>query len=149
MGYFVTLEQSTAVLPARNKDEALVRFKRINGPEYNHLKRGGSWGPGGQVEAWYSWMPVDYDKTVKSAKEVFELLGFACSEDDDGNVYLDWYDSKIGQEEFFLETVCDLMEGEMFWRGEDGAQWAYRLGGKSLQHGRITVVVEWVEEVGA
>lgn len=136
MGYYITLEDANFVIPADKLDEALERLKALNhkpGVE----KRGGAWGADGKTASWFSWMPEDYDQTVMSAKEVFELLGFTVSDTEDGGISLDYYDSKTGQEELFIEEVADLANEGWYlrWRGEDGDIW--RTDATGTREGRV------------
>jgi len=117
MGYYITLEESTWFLPAIHYDQALGVLKGLN--DYDHLKGGGS----SDGEKWFSWMPSDYDKTVESVEEVFELLGFECSEDEGVGLRLEDYYTKSGDEEIFLRAVCHFATGHLIWRGEDGVRW--------------------------
>lgn len=124
MGYYVTLEQSTFIIPAANLEEAATRLKALNhkpGVE----KRGGSYSGGRQTARWFSWMDEDYDQKLHTAKEIFEALGFEVSDTDEGGISLDFYDNKTGQEELFINEVSDLAVSgwQMIWRGEDGDVW--------------------------
>jgi hypothetical protein len=122
MGYYINLTDSTLVLPKAFEQEALRRFKEMNGPAFDPAKGGGS-----STESWYSWLPADYDKTVESTADVFELLGFETEVDDEGTK-LTGYDSKTGDEDLFLFVVRDLFEDGAYVRfsGEDGALFEYR-----------------------
>jgi hypothetical protein len=102
-------------LPKENHDEALKILKNLNKNDID--KRGGG---GGQ--SWFSWMTANYDKEVKSAYEIFVMLGFDCVEHDN-SVRLLSYDNKIGQEEYFLGHISGLLEGYIVWHGEDGERW--------------------------
>lgn len=140
MGYYVTLDDANFLIKPENLDEALVRLKALNAPTNDNLKRGGSYGGGGKTESWFSWMPPDYDKTVTSAKEVFDLLGFETSLTDEG-LRLLGYDSKTGQEDVFLNVVADLVEPGSYltWTGEDGDKWRYFFNGATMEYQAGTV----------
>lgn len=130
MGYNITAIESTLRVPAENLDEALTRLKALNhkpGVE----KRGGSYGPNGSREKWFSWMAPDYDEHVTSAKEVLEALGF-YTEIDNGDLVVTGYDSKTGQEELFLDEISDLVDPECYiiWIGEDYRTWAWTTSGR-------------------
>lgn len=132
MGYNITAMETTFRIPAANLDAALARFKALNhkpGVE----KRGGSWGPDGKTETWFSWMPADYDKYVTTTEEVLILLGFTTEKDDTtGDVLITGYDSKTGQEELFLDEIADLADPDSYiiWVGEDLRTWAWTTSGR-------------------
>ena len=132
MGYNTRIKNSTAMIPAEHKDEVLQIWKDLNKPENNHLKRGGGWSKGEQNAWWYSWMPANYDQTVTSADDVLNELGFETVLDPDGNILICEYDSKMGQEALFFERVDHLLKGEILWEGEDGSEWAWKLGTKDF-----------------
>ncbi len=123
MGYYITLEESDFVVPetpevynvlcALNHDPSLP-------------KNGGSWSGGKQTDSWFSWMPANYDETTNTAGEVFELLGFEITYNEDRTAFsLDYYDRKVGQENLFVAAVAPFVEEKSFlsWRGEEGERW--------------------------
>ena len=142
MGYYVTTQSSTFTIPAENLDEAYTRMCQLN--QNNDMKRGGSWprpdnivGPHEKI--WFSWMDWNYPETCKDAGEILEQLGFGISYDDGGDLYIDYYDSKTGSEDDFLNAISDLASGEIEWKGEDGAFWKQVFGDKEMKtyNGRI------------
>lgn len=135
MGYYVRLTDSEVTLKNEHLPEILQRWKDLNKPENNHLKHGGSWDGGKQTQWWFSWMDADYDKTVNSAEEVLEMLGFEYDVTDEGNVHITNYDSKTGSEDLFMKTIADLIEpgSTMLWHGEDGATFAWYFNGEGMQ----------------
>lgn len=143
MGYYVSITSTNWLLPIVNESAALDALKKLNSNENDHLKRGGRWGGGvaGKTESWFSWMPSDYDKTVKSVAEVLDMLGFETKVDPEGTRIVG-YDSKTGQEELFLATIAHFVEpgSAIDWRGEDDAIWRYSFDGTRMQvlEGRLT-----------
>ena len=142
MGYYVELIESTAVLLEENLAEAYERMCALN--DRDDLKCGGSYGPNGVNERWFSWMDANYPAVCKDVKAVFEMLGFdvGATYDASGNeigLHLVGYDNKTGQEDLFLDTVGDLLSGVMVWRGEDGAMWreTYDGTGRNVKQGRV------------
>lgn len=174
MGYYVTLDDASFVIPEQNLAEAWRRFQLMNDPRMDFAKSG-SYSGGGKTEAWYSWMDADYDKTMSSAKEVFEALGFETQDLTGDEVVtstspigpglsLIFYDNKTGQEELFLYVVRDLVtpgsylrftgeDGDKYELSFDGTDMLYREGGWSVTEPTPTRVVRhtWgvvVEPVG-
>ena len=131
MGYNITALESTFRIPSENLDAALTRLKDLNhkpGVE----KRGYSSGPEGITERWFSWMPADYDKYVTTVEEVLINLGFFTEKNEaTGDVLVTGYDSKIGQEELFLNEIADLVDPDSYiiWIGEDYKMWAWTTTG--------------------
>ena len=130
MGYYVSLDESNAVIPAEKLETAFTRMKALN-RTHDHAKTGGSWSGGRQTERWFAWMTSDYDKTCKDAAEILGMVGFDCAYGEDGSLRVWGYDSKTGQEDLFIETIADLFVpgSYMVWRGEDGAQWRWEFDG--------------------
>jgi hypothetical protein len=128
MGYYVKIKESTFRIPAANLDAALVELKALNHkPDVE--KHGGHFNKDGAKDVrWFSWMPEDYDKHVKTAEEVFVLLGFECEQDPaTGDLLITDYDNKTGQEELFLDAVKNLVNPDSFitWMGEEGEMWRW------------------------
>ena len=144
MGYYVHIEESNCMLPAKNYALAYWRMCALN--DHDELKRGGS-----RTEKWFSWMDKNYPQTCKNAKEILVELGFEMEETNDGlTIY--GYDNKSGQEELFLAAISDLMvtvigsttpDGDdkpfIVWRGEDDMVWKDFYGEKNVKSlsGRI------------
>ena len=131
MGYYTTLTDADFTIP--ETPEVLAAIKEMD-TKFDALKRGGSYGPEGMTEKWFSWMPQlsGFD----SVRAVFEALGFDCydgSEPD--SFYLAGYDNKTGQEDLFLAVVAPFVKDGSFteWRGEDGALYRYE-----VRNGRLT-----------
>ena len=134
MGYYVDILNSDLVIPEKNQAEILKRWKNLNNPKNNHLKQGGSWSGGKQAQAWFSWMPADYDKTAQNIETILELMGFAYEKQDNGNIKVTGYDSKTGQEKLFFDTIEDLIPAgkTVEWHGEDGTLFNWFFDGKKL-----------------
>ena len=137
MGYYVRITKSTAIIPAENKATVLQIWKDLNKPENNHLKRGGSYTGGEKVKHWYSWMSENYDETCHSVEEILEQLGFESTLHDNGDVSIDDYDSKTGQEELFLKAVENLLIGEIQWVGEENECWTTNFYGHDVIQGEV------------
>lgn len=139
MGYYVSIEESTFQIPAENLDAAYEAMCRLNYTVPNQEKRGGSWpgkdkGPqhGPFESAWFSWMDWNYDQTCANADEILQALGFETYTDQSKNLFITGYDSKAGQEGLFLESISNLAEGYIVWRGEEGELWGETYGGNEV-----------------
>lgn len=143
MGYYVTILESTFQIPAENLDAAYEAMCRLNYTVPNAEKRGGSYSSdeisknnapefGPYKAAWFSWMDWNYHETCKSAEEILYKLGFFFSYDDEGNLHIDGYDSKTGQEDLFLKSICSLATGYIVWKGEDDAIWGETYDGNEV-----------------
>jgi len=119
MGYYVKITKSTLYIPHEVCDEVLRIWKAINGPEYDHLKRGFGFGKRN-----YSWMETDYDKICDSVEEVLEMLGFETASFELG-VAITSYDDKMGQEDSFFACISHLISGRIDWDGEDGEKFSW------------------------
>lgn len=128
MGYYVNLIGAEFVIP--ENAEVLQVLKDLN-HRPGVQKHGGG---GQQTRSWFSWMPENYDETVTSAQEVFELLGFECTPRE-GAFELMGYDNKIGQEHLFIQEVAPYVDEGSYleWLGEDGARWKYVVEGDEVR----------------
>jgi hypothetical protein len=127
MGYYINIDESNVVLTEENQSQILQRWKDLNSPSNNHLKRGGSWSEGKQVATWYSWLDQNYDKTVEDCAEMLEMLGFDFETQDNGDIHVTGYDRKTGQEDLFFKAISDLIPAGQYihWRGEDGETYSW------------------------
>ena len=130
MGYNVSIQSSTFKIPAENLGVAYEKMCKLNYTTHKNEKRGGCW-PGKDTapdyephqSVWFSWLDWNYDQVCNDAKDILEALGFDCEYDEDGNLYVQSYDQKTGQEEMFLSSICSVSSGRIFWIGEDGSMW--------------------------
>ena len=123
MGYYIFLEQSTAVLAKKHQAEAYKRMCALN--DTDEGKTGGS-----KDEKWVAWMDPNDPETCADAKAILTELGFFFDVNEDGDLLFTEYDSKAGNESDFLRCIGDLLRGEMVWRGEDHAMWRYTFWGE-------------------
>ena len=137
MGYYVEIEVSNAVIPAENLERAYAKMCALN-TTHDHVKRGGSYSGGKQTAKWFSWMDENYPDTCKDARAVLDALGFYTHYDEQGNLHIDGYDSKTGQEDLFLQTIADDATGKIAWRGEDGDRWTTLFYGDRVIEGTTT-----------
>ena len=145
MGYYVNITNSNFHIAADRKADAYEAVCRINAPEYDHLKRGGSWGPDGKTAVWYSWMPADYPAETDTLEDVLQLLGFEFRVDDNGDITDLAYDSKTGAEDVFLLAMSPYVTdgSSLRWRGEDGLAWVHKFhDGTMTIHDVIEVVAD-------
>ena len=149
MGYYISLTGSSFTIPREKLDDAYKALCELN--KHDELKRGGSYGPRedgshGQIEVWFAWMDPDYPSKCKNAEEIFAALGFDTSETSAGALSLDYYESKAGDEDYFLDAVTPFVDpgSTLEWRGEDGEMWRDLFNGKTRS--RQSAVIGWREE---
>jgi len=147
MGFYVTLTNSSAILPKEHQEQAYKILCDLN--NRNDLKSGGgNPRPDNLPEdkpheyTWFSWMPWNYHETCKNVQEIFEELGFDIAEDLNDNISFLNYDSKTGEEGDFFEAIAHLMTGHMDWCGEDDSHWRWEFSpsGLELKWGEIVYV---------
>lgn len=131
MGYNVEIIRSTAKIPAANLDRAYQKMCALNITHHKE-KRGGSWSAGKRDEAWFSWMDANYPETCRDANAVLEQLGFYTEYDQQGDLLITGYDSKMGQEDLFLKAIENEVSGEIEWVGEDHERWTTVLKGDDV-----------------
>ena len=145
MGYYVSLEESNVLIKKSDLDAAYVALCKLN--DRDDAKRGGSYTGGKQVDRWFSWMDANYPEKLKSTEEIIQALGFETTTSENGDLYIERYDNKTGQEDWFLHAVAKYITAEdgaepfMDWRGEDGSlyRWTFADGIMYNEEARI----EW------
>jgi len=140
MGYYVNITSAECVIPADKQGAALIEMKRINGPAFDHLKRGGSWSNGGQTAKWYSWMPESFDE-FETIEQFLNHVGFDTTIDAEGDLHIDDYDDKTGSEDMFLTYLAPYIVagGYIDWRGEDGSIWRNEFDGAVIATKSATI----------
>lgn len=118
MGYYVRIVRSDAVIPKANLTRAYEKMCALN-VTHDAQKRGGSYSGGKKTESWFSWMDANYPETCKDAKAVLEQLGFDCEYNAQGDLLIQGYDNKMGQEDLFLKAIENEATGQIRWVGEE------------------------------
>jgi hypothetical protein len=157
MGYYVSLTDSNAIIPADKLDEAYKLLCDLN--QRNDLKTGGVGGwthgrtPEGETpidgphdKVWFSWMDWNYPENCADAAAILEAVGFEVVYGADGELGFERYENKTGCEQTFVEALAPVLastDGEnpyFVWQGEDGLYWRQRLqdGEMVTQDGVIT-----------
>jgi hypothetical protein len=131
MGYNVEIIRSTATIPAANLKRAYEKMCALNTTHHDQ-KRGGSYSGGAKTEHWFSWMDSNYPETCTDAKAVLEQLGFYTEFNQQGDLLITGYDSKMGQEDLFLKAIENEASGEIEWVGEDHERWTTVLRGSDV-----------------
>ena len=144
MGYYVNTGYCNIVVKAADAEAALAKLIKFN-DENDELKRGGSYGPEGENERWFSWMPKDF-RDFKTFGEFLGGLGFNFEVLENGDFVLNHYSDKTGQEDILMEAIAEFVVNGSFaeWHGEDGERWRW-----DFADGRMTMrdgVLSWSEE---
>lgn len=122
MGYNIRIVKSTARIAADRLDVVYDQMCALNVTHHNQ-KRGGSYSGGKQTDAWFSWMDSNYPETCVNAAEIFQQMGFYVQYDVNGDLLLEDFDGKMGQEDLFLSAIRNNVTGKIRWLGEDGEIW--------------------------
>lgn len=135
MGYYVRITDSSLIIKNEVREKVLAIWKDLNHPRFNDKKNGGSWSGGKQTGWHYSWLDENYDKKVSSVEEMLEMLGFEFETNDNSDVLILGYDSKIGNESFFFESIARQISGGQYvaWSGEDGESFVWYFNGKEMK----------------
>lgn len=125
MGYYINIVDCDFRIPQEKLGDAYQAMCELN--KRDDLKRGGTLGADGTRKRWFAWMHPNYPETCSNAIEILEALGFHISTNEEGDVTRLEYDSKIGQEELFLEAIAPFVEHGSYidWVGEDNERWRY------------------------
>lgn len=145
MGYYVTTESIDIIISKDLLEPAYKAVLAMN--ESDELKQGGRHGPNSERKFWFSWMPEDLS-TLADMKEVLINLGFEVTINDDGDLVVGHYDSKIGQEDLFFHFIAPFVKEYSYamWKGEDNAhyKWEFENGKMRVIRGESEVV--WYPE---
>lgn len=141
MGYYVTLTGAEFFVP--ENEETLAHMKDIVS-KYKKIQRGGSMGPGGMRETWFSWVMDSDILEAPSVEAIFNLVGFDTTKENNG-FQIDGYNSKQGQEEVFLAHIAPFVANGSYveFRGEDMEVWKYEVIDGKLHTFHGYTVTKW------
>jgi hypothetical protein len=155
MGYYVR-GTGSFVIKEDDLGHAYDALCALN--QQDSLKYGGSWGGSGVSQddprpegmtyhpaRWFSWLDANYPAKCPNLDAILSELGFDFSVTRNGDTlaYRLNYDSKIGQEDLFLEALAPFIQlGSIEWTGEDGVMWMNEFVSGSYETKRGRVVYE-------
>jgi hypothetical protein len=147
MGYYMQNLDGKFLMKAENKAGALEAMKAMMEPKTLEANgRGGSFGPNGKTETWYSWVTTKEVLAAKTVEEAIEQWGWETVTDEESGDITEMYfpENKIGQEELMFQAIAPFVEKGSFFHmlGEDGSQWRWYFNGESLED-QYPKKVEW------
>lgn len=148
MGYYVRITNSNVFVPKIKQEAAYKALCDLNGDD--SIKSGGQYAPppeGGPsvcVKKWFSWMDPNYPEKCKTLAEVLQEVGFDVEHNEAGDIISLSYDSKTGDEDYFLNALAPFVTNGSFieWQGEEGEKWRLEFDGRNVRsrEGRTTWV---------
>jgi len=140
MGYYVQITYSNAVIYSEHLPAALEALRALDARD--DLKSGGS----NRGDKWFAWMN-DFDlANATSVVSVLKKLGFEADSDAHGGLEIGGYDSKMGDEGIFIQTLAPYIESGSYieWQGEDNEayRWHFHHGLMTTEYDRR--VPSWV-----
>ena len=143
MGYYVNTVDHNILLRKQDMDKAYKAMCDLN--QRDDLKSGGTWGGDGvsakdprpegldyHPAKWFSWMDANYPEKCKNMEDILHELGFENIRYDENGKLIDLsYNSKIGDEELFFESMARFIYPGSYinWRGEDNEIWQWYFDG--------------------
>ena len=132
MGYHIDVTFDEFVIPANQVRSALTALSAT--PQ----------GPWSWVDR--NWKSNIVDMTSEELASVLRAWRYESFALRNGDVQVCFFTgSKIGNCQILWEALCPFVDEspEIYYTGEDGEQWAYRLGGPVLVHGSATISWSW------
>ena len=132
MGYYIDVTFDEFVIPANQVENALTALRSI--PE----------GPWSWVDR--NWKSNIKDMTSEELTCVLRKWRYESFVLQNGDVQVTFFTGeKLGNCQILWEVLCPFADGspEIYYTGEDGESWAYRLGGPVVVHGWATVSWSW------
>lgn len=124
------LLESTAHVPQTNRAAVLRIWQDTN--QRDHGKTGGT-----LRQRRFKWAPLDW--TTLNERQIAEAIGFT-TEDRTGDPWFVGFDHAVGDEQFLLNQVGHLIEGQMQFVRDDNHYYRYWFGpdGMHIAEGRLT-----------
>lgn len=140
MGYYMNQEETNFFIPKEYHGLMLQKIKSLMVD--TDAMRGGSWGGGGVVEKWYSWVHTQTVLEAVTVQDALKAWRWEPDLNEEGDiVYLSFIGEKSGQDDVILNAIAPYVkEGSYIsMRGEDGALWQWFFDGKELKekYGRV------------
>jgi hypothetical protein len=142
MGYYASIFESNVFVPKENLEKAYQAACELN--NHDKLKTGGSIDGNGNREYWFAWMPKNYPEQYSDLQEILDALGFSTHEDSEGNLQINGFSDKVGDEDKFLETIAPYVNNNshIVWIGEDNTMWAFQFIDGKMIESNVSVTID-------
>lgn len=137
MGYYV--DYNTDDVTIKNCPEALAAINALHTNDMLKAYASGVSFSGGKAnQRWYSWVNNPPEGGFKTLEEAMCAWGFNL---EDNSFY--FTGEKLGDEGVLFAALAPYLEGEIYARGEDGAEWGFKFhNGKMIG---LECVRTWIE----
>jgi hypothetical protein len=126
MGYCVSYDIE-ATMKKEHEAAALAAINALHDPDLVWGKgTGGSWSGGVRTAAYYAWTDNPPEGGFTSLEEALNAWRFETDDDCGGCLSFSFSGEKCGQEEVLFKALAPFLEGDIYGRGEDDAEWGYR-----------------------
>jgi hypothetical protein len=156
MGYYVDITESNIFISKDKLQDCYEAMCKLN--DIDDKKSGGGYTSEGlncnsprpegmnyHPAKWFSWMDANYPEKCKNMEDILHELGFEnIRYDENGNLIDLSYNSKIGDEELFFESMARFIYPGSYinWRGEDNEIWQWYFDGENLLTKTATITWE-------
>ena len=140
MGYYMSQVDSKFRIKAENKAAALAAIKALSDPAIMAKKAGGgSWGAGGYIKKWYSWVDTDEFANAASLEDALDAWGWEAEDavlsgwDGVDIVDIRHAGEKLGDDLVLFDAIAPFVESGSYIHmcGEDGTNWRWYFDGKT------------------
>jgi len=138
MGYYVSYDTDNVTI--NNCSEALAAINALHTSDMLEAHAsGGSWSADKVNQRWYSWVSNPPEGGFQTLEKAMRAWRFSL---DDDNLF-HFIGEKLGDEEVLFNALAPYLEGEIYARGEDGAEWGFKFhNGKMIS---LECIRTWVE----
>lgn len=133
MGYLAELTDSKFHIAKSQHKACLSAIKQLMGPQYDHLKQGGSWQGGNRITACYSWVDTEEVLKARTLDEALLAWGYVVCLDNNGDITAieqENGETKLGQEGILFDTIRPFVTPGSYikFRGEDDEEFGWEFG---------------------
>ena len=132
MGYCINVTFNEFCIPANQVSSALKALRELPSGPWTWVDK--------------NWKSNIKDMTSEELTLVLRAWRYESSELPNGDVQVSYFaGEKLGNCQILWEILCPFVNGspEIYYTGEDGVSWVYRLGGPHIVHGSPTTTTSW------
>ena len=129
MGYYVTIELNSLVIPASRVEECLKAINDLFMPEnMTEDKASGSSYYNGEKQSHYGWVNDPPEGGFTNLVDAFAAWRYNADFAQNGDVFVSYFDGeKWGDDPTLYKAIAPFVSenAEIYCRGEDGCHWKY------------------------
>lgn len=142
MSVYAFIKSSNVIVKEEKQQAALEAVKSMNSDHTNKIvgrpgeeeRPENSKSVSDDANYWFRWLEWNYDELVDSLEEFLDKLDFGTEKTENGDLVIDDYANKTGDEELFFRVLAPFIESGSYieWETDYNSKYRWDFDGKEM-----------------